>query len=211
MIKRLSLIVLVLFISLLVVQSVSAQTTTAGERIHVVQRGDTLRSIASTYNSTWQAIAARNALANPNRIYVGQRLIIPAPGTNVNQTVRTYRVQPGDSLTSVAARYNTTVAALAQANGLTTSSRLLVGQVLQLPAQGGVMTPPAQPPSVVRPVTPPITVRTVVRGYYYVLPGDTLSAISRYFNVDMWTIARANGILNLNHIYAGMPLRIPGR
>lgn len=211
MVKRISLILIVLLLGLVIAPSVSAQTTAPGERIHVVRSGDTLRTIATAYNTTWQAIAARNALPNPNRIYVGQRLIIPAPGTNVNQTVRTYRVQPGDSLTSVAARYNTTVAALAQANGLTTSSRLLVGQVLQLPAQGGVMTPPAQPPSVVRPVTPPITVRTVVRGYYYVLPGDTLSAISRYFNVDMWTIARANGILNLNHIYAGMPLRIPGR
>ena len=88
MLKRLGLIVIVVFISMLVVQTASAQTT--GERIHVVRQGDTLRTIATTYNSTWQAIAARNALVNPNRIYVGQRLIIPAPGTNVNQTVRTY-------------------------------------------------------------------------------------------------------------------------
>ncbi|MDZ4670607.1 MAG: LysM peptidoglycan-binding domain-containing protein [Phototrophicales bacterium] len=204
MLKRLGLIVIVVFISMLVVQTASAQTT--GERIHVVRQGDTLRTIATTYNSTWQAIAARNALVNPNRIYVGQRLIIPAPGTNVNQTVRTYTVQPNDSLTSVAIRYNTTVLALAQANGLTTSSRLLVGQVLQLPAQGGVIAPPA----VVNP-RPVITVRTLTNGYYYVLAGDNLSSIARYFGVDMWNIARANGILNLNHIYAGMPLRIPGR
>jgi LysM repeat protein len=212
MLKRLGLIVIVVFISMLVVQTASAQAT--GERIHVVRQGDTLRTIATTYNTTWQAIAARNALANPNRIYVGQRLIIPAPGTNVNQTVRTYTVQPNDSLTSVANRYNTTVLALAQANGLTTSSRLLVGQVLQLPAQGGVLAPAqptvVRPPAVVNP-RPVITVRNVVNGYYYVLAGDNLSSIARYFGMDMWTIARANGILNLNHIYAGMPLRIPGR
>jgi len=212
MIKRLGLMVIVVFISMLVVQTASAQTIGAGEQIYVVRQGDTLRTIATTYNTTWQAIAARNALANPNVIYVGQRLVIPAPGTNVNQTVRTYTVQPNDSLTSVANRYNTTVAALAQANGLTTSSRLLVGQILRLPAQGGVLTPPVvvRPPAVVTP-RPVITVRTVVNGYYYVLAGDNLSSIARYFGIDMWTIARANGILNLNHIYSGMPLRIPGR
>ncbi len=211
MIKRISLMLVVVLMSLFIVQATSAQTTTTGERIHVVRQGDTLRSIAALYNTTWQAIAARNALANPNRIYVGQRLIIPAPGTNVNVTVRTYTVQPGDSLTAIANRYNTTVQALASTNGLTTTSVLFVGQVLQLPAQGGVITP-AQP-AVVRPPaqTPAITVRTVVNGYYYVLPGDNLSSIARYFGVDMWTIARANNILNLNHIYSGMPLRIPGR
>lgn len=211
MIKRISLILVIVLMSLFIVQATSAQTTAPGERIHVVRRGDTLRSIAALYNTTWQAIAARNALANPNRIYVGQRLVIPAPGTNVNQTVRRYTVQRGDSLTSIANRYNTTVQALATTNGLTTTSILYVGQVLQLPAQGGVITP-AQP-VVVRPPaqTPRITVRTVVNGYYYVLPGDNLSSIARYFGVDMWTIARANNILNLNHIYSGMPLRIPGR
>lgn len=207
MIKRISLILVIVLMSLFIVQAASAQTTAPGERIHVVRQGDTLRSIATLYNTTWQAIAARNALANPNRIYVGQRLVIPAPGTNVNQTVRTYTVQRGDSLTSIANRYNTTVQALASTNGLTTTSILYVGQVLQLPAQGGVITP-AQP-AVVRPSA--ITVRTVVNGYYYVLPGDNLSSIARYFGVDMWTIARANNILNLNHIYSGMPLRIPGR
>lgn len=212
MIKRISLILVIVLMSLFIVQATSAQTTAPGERIHVVRQGDTLRSIAALYNTTWQAIAARNALANPNRIYVGQRLVIPAPGTNVNQTVRRYTVQRGDSLTSIANRYNTTVQALATTNGLTTTSILYVGQVLQLPAQGGVITP--SQPAVVRPPvqTPPrITVRTVVNGYYYVLPGDNLSSIARYFGVDMWTIARANNILNLNHIYSGMPLRIPGR
>jgi lysozyme len=215
MLKRLSLIIIVIFIALFMVQSVSAQTTTTGERIHVVRQGDTLRSIADLYQTTWQAIAARNALANPNRIYVGQRLVIPAPNTNVNQTVRTYTVQAGDNLTAIANRYNTTVQALAVTNNLTTSSVLYVGQVLQLPAQGGVIAPPRTPAVVNPPVPvvprPVIITRTIVNGYYYVVPGDNLSSIARYFGVDMWTIARANNILNLNHIYAGMPLRIPGR
>jgi len=216
MLKRLSLILVIVLLSGIMVQSINAQTT--GERVHVVRQGDTLQTIAVLYNTTWQAIAARNALANPNRIYVGQRLIIPAPNTNVNQTVRTYTVQAGDNLTAIANRYNTTLQALMTTNSLTSSSVLYVGQVLQLPAQGGVITPaqptvvrtPAQTTTTPRPATV-ITTRTVVNGYYYVLAGDNLSSIARYFGVDMWTIARANGILNLNHIYSGMPLRIPGK
>jgi len=216
MLKRLSLILVIVLLSGIMVQSINAQTT--GERVHVVRQGDTLQTIAALYNTTWQAIAARNALANPNRIYVGQRLIIPAPNTNVNQTVRTYTVQAGDNLTAIANRYNTTLQALMTTNSLTSSSVLYVGQVLQLPAQGGVITPaqptvvrtPAQTTTTPRPATV-ITTRTVVNGYYYVLAGDNLSSIARYFGVDMWTIARANGILNLNHIYSGMPLRIPGK
>jgi spore germination protein YaaH len=46
--------------------------------------------------------------------------------------------------------------------------------------------------------------------YYVVRWGDTLASIARRFGVSMWAIARANGITNLNCIYAGQMLRIPG-
>jgi len=44
---------------------------------HVVRRGETLYSIARRYGTTVSAIMVANGLANPNRIYVGQRLVIP--------------------------------------------------------------------------------------------------------------------------------------
>ncbi len=47
------------------------------QRIHIVQRGETLFRIARYYGTTVQAIAAANGIIDPNRIYVGQRLIIP--------------------------------------------------------------------------------------------------------------------------------------
>ena len=50
---------------------------TAGPIIHVVQRGETLYGIAARYGTTVSAIVAANRLTNPNRIYVGQRLVIP--------------------------------------------------------------------------------------------------------------------------------------
>jgi LysM repeat protein len=51
---------------------------TSGGGMHVVQRGETLSSIAMRYGTTAPAIAAANGLANPNLVYVGQRLRIPA-------------------------------------------------------------------------------------------------------------------------------------
>ena len=47
---------------------------------YVVHRGDTLARIAARHGSTPEAIEAASGLRNRNRIYVGQELIIPAPG-----------------------------------------------------------------------------------------------------------------------------------
>ena len=47
---------------------------------HVVASGESLSEIARQYGVTTQAIIDRNKLGNPNAIYVGQELIIPAPG-----------------------------------------------------------------------------------------------------------------------------------
>ncbi len=55
----------------------------AGEnRIHIVQRGETLFTIGLKYNLRWTAIQAANNLAS-DRIFAGQQLIIPAPGSVV--------------------------------------------------------------------------------------------------------------------------------
>ncbi len=50
------------------------------EIVHVVQVGENLHRIALKYNTTSAAIASHNAIANPNLIYVGQSLRIPAAG-----------------------------------------------------------------------------------------------------------------------------------
>ncbi len=50
-----------------------------GETIHVVQPGETLSVIAARYGVTVQAIQEANSITDPNRIFVGQRLVIPTP------------------------------------------------------------------------------------------------------------------------------------
>ncbi len=54
--------------------------------IYTVRAGDTLSSIARRYNTTVYTLMQLNRIQNPNRIYVGQRLRVPAPagGTQTN-------------------------------------------------------------------------------------------------------------------------------
>lgn len=128
-------------------------TYAQGGAIYVVQPGDTLTSIAARHGISLGQLAAANGLRWNAWVYVGQRLIIP--GAAQTPTVfpvpggSTYVVQRGDTLSSIALRYGTTVAALMAANQLTNPNFIYVGQRLVIP--NGVSTP-APAPS-----TPPVT------------------------------------------------------
>jgi LysM repeat protein len=95
---------------------------------YVVQRGDTLASIAARSGTTVQALAAANNIANPNRIYAGQVLVIPR-----QPTVFTHVVRPGENLARIAAFYGSTVNAIVSFNHIANPNRIFPGQVLQVP------------------------------------------------------------------------------
>ncbi len=95
---------------------------------YVVQRGDRLINIARKFNTTLNALLAMNPGLDPNRIFVGQVINIPPA-----QATRTYMVQSGDTLRVIAARFDTTVAALQALNGLANPNTIFVGQTLLIP------------------------------------------------------------------------------
>ena len=70
-----------------------------------------------------------NAIADPNRIYVGQVLKIPSDGSDY----QAYTVRAGDTLWAIARRYYTTVAELARLNAIADPNRIYGGQVLKIP------------------------------------------------------------------------------
>ena len=189
------------------------QTTT-----YVVQWGDTMFRIAVRFNTTVQAIAQANNIANPNLIFAGQTLIIPtggtvpptAPPSTPGGTV-IYTVQPGDYLAKIARQFNTTVSAILSVNNIANPNLIFPGQQLVIPT-GGTTPPPATsmpatvpPPATSVPSTPPPGGQTT----YVVQPGDTLNSIARRFGTTTSAIAQANGIVNPNLIFVGQVLVIP--
>jgi LysM repeat protein len=96
----------------------------SGQTYYVV-KGDTLRKIAAKFNTTVDAILKINPqIINPNIIYVGQAIAIPAgPSTHV--------VQKGDTLRIIANKYGTTVDAILALNpGIKNPNLIYVGQVI---------------------------------------------------------------------------------
>ncbi|ENZ5632705.1 LysM peptidoglycan-binding domain-containing protein [Enterococcus hirae] len=93
---------------------------------HVVQYGETLSSIATRYSTTYQTLASLNGLSNPNMIYAGQVLKV----SGVASATRTYTVQYGDNLSSIATKLGTTYQSLAQRNGLSNPNLIYPGQTL---------------------------------------------------------------------------------
>ncbi|EMF0460975.1 LysM peptidoglycan-binding domain-containing protein, partial [Enterococcus hirae] len=93
---------------------------------HVVQYGETLSSIATRYSTTYQTLASLNGLSNPNMIYAGQVLKV----SGVASATRTYTVQYGDNLSSIASKLGTTHQTLAQRNGLSNPNLIYPGQTL---------------------------------------------------------------------------------
>lgn len=222
---------------------------------YTIRRGDSLSGIAARHRITWRELADYNHIADPNRIRVGQTILLPpdavgtaaAPQTGAPAPVApapapamagsgTYVVQPGDNLTVVARRNNTTIRALREVNNLS-SDTIRVGQTLKLPAGGtstsmadtGRSVPAPSPVATPRPVTPPSTggvtppVAPVVpapapeveppadeRAFTIVVEeGDTLESISTSYVVSIEALRRENNLGPNAQVKAGDRLRIP--
>jgi LysM repeat protein len=111
-----------------------SQPPPSSGRVYTVRYGDTLYSIARHFGASAQAIMRANGLANPNRIYAGQRLIIPSGGGTPPPSQGTwYTVRPGDTLASIAWRLGVNMWAFVRANNIPNPNRIYVGQRLYIP------------------------------------------------------------------------------
>ena len=153
--------------------------------IYTVVAGDSLWSIAQRFNTTVDEIKRLNNLTS-NLLSIGQQLKVPASGgTYPPQETVIYTVVAGDSLWSIAQRFNTTVDEIKRLNNLT-SNLLSIGQQLKIPSSG---------------TTPNYTLYTVVRG-------DSLWIIAQRFNTTVDAIKILNNLTS-NLLSIGQELRIP--
>jgi lysozyme len=164
----------------------------AAPRIHVVQRGEYLSGIAIRYGITMQALAAANGISQPDRIYPGQKLVIPNPVVQPPPPAppgyRYYTVQPGEILSMVAVRANLSVEQLAALNRINPPYDVQPGQQILVPT-----------------ATPDPTTRT-----HTVQPGEYLLGIALKYNVSMEELARLNNIRPPYLLSNGQVLNLPG-
>ncbi len=153
---------------------------------HVVQRGETLGTIARRYGVTWQELAAANNIPNPNRILAGQQLVIMQAASPVNTAAippaaepaapppaadpvittapvaaqtQTHIVQRGEHLAAIARRYGISWTAIARANNIVDPNRIYAGQALAIPAAGDIAADPTYfTPTVGQPSGPTPTI-----------------------------------------------------
>jgi LysM repeat protein len=190
-------------------------------RLHTVAAGDTVLRLAQRYASTVEAIVAANGLNNAGFIVIGQVLVIPVaagqgtPATPASTTGSTARpsatpapgatqapgsgsgrhvVQAGETLFSIARRYNTTVEALATLNNITNPNLIRAGTVLTVPRGG---------------TTPPNTGTGGTGSQHVVQAGENLFRIALRYGVTVEALAQANRIRNYNLLFAGQVLLIP--
>lgn len=194
------------------------------EGSHVVQAGESLNRIAQRFGLDWQTLATVNNLANPNLIYAGQVLKVPAfedqtvdaasaeaaaagPESTTAPTVvptparavprllyRIRVVQPGETIEGLAQRYAVPLQELMELNNLRGESRLYAGEIIVLPLATGLSGGPRDLPADAQ--------------SHVVRRGETLASIANLYGRDMWDIAAANGLLNPNLIYIGQVLII---
>lgn len=167
--------------------------------VHIVERGETLLSIAQKYGTTVDAITHINGITDPRNIYVGQSLVIPDSGADADKMeVVPYVVQAGDTVSSIARRYGTTWQTLVHINSLLSPNSIYPGLVIQVPrvisANGMQVSFP----------------RTTGKLIYDVRPEDTLTRIALHYNISPWTLAANNDPTRLKLIYPGQDLIVPG-
>ncbi len=119
------------------------------------------------------------------------------PVTRVSQNADQHTVLPGETLSHIALRNDTTVSALVKLNDLRNADHIRIGQVLRLSKAEAVTAPPA--PTIVAAGQ----THTVTRG-------QTLSGIAARYDVTQSSLQGANGITNANLIRIGDRLTIPG-
>ena len=160
-------------------------------KVHVVQEGETLFSIATTYGTTVEALQLVNNLSDADFIYVGQELLIPGAVGEVVAAI--YTVQIGDTLAGIAQAFGTTAAEVAADNRLMNPAGIAAGQSLSIISRNG--SAEARPPA----GTP-----------YVVQPGDTLLSVAMRHRVDPAELAAVNDLAYPARLFAGMRLRLPG-
>ena len=184
-----------------------AQTEEEKPSSYKVQSGDTLTSIAAKFDMTLSDLAALNGLSADTRVQRGATLKLTGsvPAANAKENVKveknqseekvevtrgesykgateSYTVKSGESLTSIASRYNLTVASFAELNKLKANASLRVGQKLQVPK---------------------------LTTTYKVKSGDSLIRLAKQYGISTEELATMNNLKPNAQLQLGQNITVP--
>ena len=130
--------------------------TPSGPITYIVEPGDTLSSIAENFGVEIVLLMALNDITDPNELFVNTEIIIPEseaqlptktplpenlfPGQKIE-----YQIQPGDTLETIAAQFNSTAEAIAELNAIEDPNSIGVGQIILVPVDIATPTPTFTP------------------------------------------------------------------
>jgi membrane-bound lytic murein transglycosylase D len=194
---------------------------------HKVRAGETVASIAGKYNISVTTLATYNNLSKKQRLATGQRLNVPiettrAAGPSSKAQVKTaekvfhHKVQKGDTLASLARKYDTTIAELRKSNHLENDA-LKIGQTLRIDtgydegAQRSTKSSGKQGTVKEKAVGKPQSGKEIdskkVRKYT-VKKGDSLNKIARENNTTLDKLLDLNSLAGKNSIHPGQVILI---
>jgi LysM repeat protein len=177
--------------------SLTVQTAHASPpAVYVVKEGDSLGRIAQKLGVRLPDLLSANDMTMNSLILPGQQLVVPQAPSG-GGSAASYTVKAGDSLSVIASRHKVSLAALLTANGMTTSSLIMPGMTLTLPA------------GAVAPTTTSNATTAASAATYTVKAGDSLSVIAARNRVTLAALLAANKMTAASLITPGMTLALP--
>jgi membrane-bound lytic murein transglycosylase D len=178
--------------------------------VYRVRSGETIYGISKKFGVSSQELCKWNKITKQNRLMAGQKLVIYKKGSSVSTTVAhsqsgttrtntalktgiSYRVKPGENLTIIAQKFQTSVSTLMACNNFSNNDNIQAGQLIKVPSSTRMNATTSSEKAVL---------------LYTVRAGDNLYSIARNFNIPVKSICENNNIGLDTLIRPGDKLRI---
>lgn len=149
------------------------------------------------------SLVSRQAPAGPASHVIASKQASVLKQAPTAPAATSYVVQSGDTLWGIARKHNSSVAAIANANGIKNTNYLRIGQKLTIPGATQASTSSSS-------TSKPASTATTSTTRHVVVSGETLSSIAKKYGTTSGALQQANSLSNPNRIYVGQVLTIGG-
>ncbi|MDO4250718.1 MAG: LysM peptidoglycan-binding domain-containing protein, partial [Moraxella sp.] len=192
------------------------QTANIATSTYKVRSGETLTGIANRLGVGVNELAELNGFDGNTRLLAGQSIKVPAntkaqsastPPTSNTSSTSSYKVQAGDTLTSVAARFGVSIKELAAANKMSETANLIRGTTLTIPKTGKATTSNKSDANATSSQNAGRTLNNTES--YTVKSGETLTALATRYGVSVSDLAKTNNLANNAQLRRGQTIKVP--